>query len=73
MTRSTTAKALAKNSLLYLTLTAAVVVVVPVLAGLALGMRLFIPVLLIAGAVALAVSPGFRRCLTGGVGGKSSW
>ena len=73
MTRSKTAKLLAKNSLLYLALTLAVMAAVPVLAGLALGVRLFMPALLVAGAIGLAVSPGFRRCLTGRVEGKSSW
>ena len=73
MTRSTTVKLLAKNSLLYMALTLAVVMAVPVLAGLALGVRLFIPGLLVAATVALFVSPACRRCLTGSSGGKSSW
>jgi hypothetical protein len=73
MTRATTAKLLAKNSLLYLALGLAVVIAVPFLAGLALGVRLLVPVLLVAGTITLGVSPTFRRCLIGSRGGKSSW
>jgi glycine cleavage system H protein len=54
-------KSLAKNSLLYLGLAIAVVVAVPLLAGLAYGVRLLIPVLIVAALVAIAVSPALRR------------
>jgi glycine cleavage system H protein len=61
MIRSESAKRLVKNSLLYLGLAIAVVAVIPLLAGLAFGARLLIPVALVAVLVALAVSPRFRR------------
>ena len=61
MIHSQSAKRLVKNSLLYLGLAIAVVAAIPLLAGLALGARLLIPVALLAGLVALAVSPTVRR------------
>jgi len=46
MTRSQSVKTLAKNSLLYLGLAIVVVIAVPLLAGLAYGVRLLIPLLI---------------------------
>ena len=61
MTRSQSVKRLAKNSLLYLGLAIAVVAAVPLLAGLAYGVRLLIPLLIVAALVAIGVSPALRR------------
>ena len=61
MTRSRSVKTLAKNSLLYLGLAIAVVAAIPLLAGLAYGVRLLIPLLIIAAVVAIIVSPTLRR------------
>jgi len=61
MTRSQSVKTLAKSSLLYLGLAVAVVAAIPLLAGLAYGVRLLIPVLILAALVAIAVSPALRR------------
>jgi glycine cleavage system H protein len=61
MTRSQSMKTLAKNSLLYLGLAIAVVIAVPLLAGFAYGVRLLIPLLIVAALVAMAVSPTLRR------------
>jgi glycine cleavage system H lipoate-binding protein len=61
MTRSQSVKRLAKNSVLYLSLAVAVIVAIPVLAVLAYGVRLLVPFVLLAGLVAVAVSPAFRR------------
>jgi glycine cleavage system H protein len=61
MTRSQSVKTLAKNSLLYLGLAIAVVVAIPLLAGLAYGVRLLIPLLIVAALVAIAASPKLRR------------
>jgi glycine cleavage system H protein len=61
MTRSQSAKTLAKNSLLYVGLAIAVVAAVPLMAGLAYGVRLLIPILIVAALVAIAVSPALRR------------
>jgi len=65
MTRTDSAKKVAKNALLYLGLTAAVVVAIPLLAGLAYGVRLLIPLLILATVVALVASPAFRRWFMG--------
>jgi glycine cleavage system H protein len=65
MTRATTAKKLAKNTLLYLGLALAVIAAIPLLAGLAYGVRLLIPLLLVAAVVAVAASPSFRRWFMG--------
>ena len=72
MTRSESAKRLVKSSLLYLGLAIAVVAVIPLLAGLAFGARLLIPVALVAALVALAVSPRFRRWFVGTENDNSS-
>jgi len=61
MTRSQSVKSLAKNSALYLSLAVAVIVAIPVLAVLAYGVRLLVPFALLAGLVAVAISPAFRR------------
>ena len=61
MTRSQSLKRVAKNSLLYLGLAIAVVAAIPLLAGLAYGVRLLIPLLIVAALVAIVVSPGLRR------------
>ncbi len=61
MTRSENIKRVAKSSLLYLGLAVAVVLALPLLAGLAYTVRLLIPLLIVAALVAVAVSPGFRR------------
>ena len=61
MTRSQSVKTLAKNSLLYLGLAIAVVAAIPLLAGLAYGVRLLIPLLIVAALVAIGVSPALRR------------
>jgi glycine cleavage system H protein len=61
MTRSQSMKTVAKNSLLYLGLAIAVVIAVPLLAGLAYGVRLLIPLLIVGALVAIAVSPRLRR------------
>jgi glycine cleavage system H lipoate-binding protein len=61
MTRSQSVKTLAKNSLLYLGLAIAVVAAIPLLAGLAYGVRLLIPLLIVAALVAIAVSPALRH------------
>jgi glycine cleavage system H lipoate-binding protein len=61
MTRSQSVKRLAKNSALYLSLAVAVIVAIPVLAVLAYGVRLLVPFVFLAGLVAVAVSPAFRR------------
>ena len=61
MTRSQSMKRLAKNSALYLSLAVAVIVAIPVLAIFAYGVRLLVPLALLAGLVAVAVSPAFRR------------
>jgi glycine cleavage system H lipoate-binding protein len=63
MTRSQSVKTLAKNSLLYLGLAIAVVVAIPLLAGLAYGVRLLIPLVIVAALVAIAVSPRLRHWL----------
>lgn len=60
-----TAKKLAKNTLLYVGLAVAVVAAIPLLAGLAWGVRLLIPLLILALAVAVIVSPAFRRWFMG--------
>lgn len=60
MTRSQSIKTLAKNSLLYLGLAIAVVAAIPLLAGLAYGVRLLIPLLIVAALVAIVVSPRLR-------------
>ncbi len=61
MTRSQSVKTLAKNSLLYLGLAIAVVAAIPLLAGLAYGVRLLIPLMIVGALVAIAVSPRLRR------------
>jgi glycine cleavage system H lipoate-binding protein len=61
MIRSQNMKRLAKNSALYLSLAVAVIVAIPVLAVLAYGVRLLVPFVVLAGLVAVAVSPAFRR------------
>jgi glycine cleavage system H protein len=61
MTRTMIAKRIAKTTLLYLALAVAVVVALPILAGLAYGIRLVIPVLIIAALVAVAFSPKVRQ------------
>jgi glycine cleavage system H lipoate-binding protein len=61
MTRSQSVKTLAKNSLLYLGLAIVVVIAVPLLAGLAYGVRLLIPILIVVALVAIAVSPKLRH------------
>ena len=61
MTRSQSVKTLVKNSLLYVGLAIAVVAAIPLLAGLAYGVRLLIPVLIVGALVAIAVSPRLRR------------
>jgi glycine cleavage system H lipoate-binding protein len=61
MTRSQSVKRLAKNSALYLSLAVAVIIAIPVLAVLAYGVRLLVPFVLLAGLVAVAVSPALRR------------
>ena len=61
MTRSQSVKTLAKNSLLYVGLAIAVVAAIPLLAGLAYGVRLLIPLLIVAALVAIVVSPTLRR------------
>ena len=61
MTRSQSVKTLAKNSLLYVGLAIAVVIAVPLLAGVAYGVRLLVPLLIVGGLVVIAVSPKVRR------------
>jgi glycine cleavage system H protein len=61
MTHTETAKRIAKSALLYLALTVALVAALPLLAGLAYGVRLVIPVLIVGALVALAISPKIRR------------
>ena len=65
MTRAQIAKKLAKNTLLYAGLALAVVAAIPLLAGLAWGVRLLIPVLLLAVGVAAIASPAFRHWFMG--------
>jgi glycine cleavage system H protein len=65
MTRAQVAKKLAKNALLYVGLAVVVVAAIPLLAGLAWGVRLMIPVLLLALAFAVFISPAFRRWFMG--------
>src|ERR1035437_5870688 len=65
MTQTQTAKRLAKNSLLYLSLTLTVLATLPVLAGMALFARVLIPALAVASLGALAVSPALRTRLKG--------
>jgi glycine cleavage system H protein len=73
MTRSETAKRVAKSSLLYLGLGVAVVLAVPVLAGLAFGLRFLIPLLIVAALVGLAVSPALRRWFMGQADGSTHY
>jgi glycine cleavage system H protein len=61
MTHSESAKHIAKTALLYLGLTVALVVALPLLAGLAYGVRVLVPVLIVGALVALAVSPKIRH------------
>jgi glycine cleavage system H lipoate-binding protein len=61
MNRSQSVKRLAKDSALYISLAVAVIVAIPVLAVLAYGVRLLVPFVLLAGLLAVAVSPAFRR------------
>jgi glycine cleavage system H protein len=61
MTRSQSMKTLAKSSLIWLGLAIAVVIAVPLLAGMAYAVRLLVPVLIVAALVAVAVSPRLRR------------
>jgi glycine cleavage system H protein len=61
MSQSQLGKQVAKTSLLYVGLALALVVALPLLAGLAYAVRLLIPVLLAATLVALAFSPALRR------------
>ncbi len=61
MTRSQSAKSLVKNSLVYLGLAIAVIAAVPLMAGLAYGVRLLIPLGIVAALVAIGVSPRLRR------------
>ena len=65
MTRAQTAKNLAKNILLYVGLAVVVVAAIPLLASLAWGVRLLIPLLVLALAVAVIASPAFRRWFMG--------
>jgi glycine cleavage system H protein len=60
MNRAEIAARLAKHSLLYVGLTLAVIVAVPMLAGLAYVVRILIPLLIVGALVALAVSPALR-------------
>ena len=73
MTRTQIAKLLVKYALLYLALALALLVSVPIVASLALGARLLLPVMLIAVLGALGASPAGRGWLKAQVGGKSSW
>jgi glycine cleavage system H protein len=54
-------KQIAKTSLLYAGLALALIVALPLLAGLAYAVRFLIPVLIVGGLVALACSPAVRR------------
>jgi len=65
MTHADAAKKLAKNALLYLGLTVAMMAAIPLLACLVYCVRLLVPLLIVAAIVALAVSPTFRRWFMG--------
>jgi len=65
MTRSQSVKTMAKNSLLYVGLAIVVVAAMPLLAGLAYGVRLLIPFLIVGALVAIAVSPKLRSWFMG--------
>lgn len=56
-------KQIAKTSLLYVALALALVVALPLLAGLAYAVRFVIPVLIVGGVVTLLASPALRRWL----------
>jgi hypothetical protein len=73
MTLIQIAKLLAKYALLYLALALALLVFVPVVAGLAWAARLLLPVMLVALLGALGASPTARGWLRAQVGGKASW
>jgi hypothetical protein len=73
MTRSQTAKLLAKNSLLYLALALAGLASLPLLAGLALAARILMLPLAVAALIALCASPAARGWLRCRQGSKSSW
>jgi hypothetical protein len=73
MTRSQLAKMLARHALLYLALALAILVAVPLVAGLALASRFLLPVAFVALLLVLATSPAARGFIKAQVGGKSSW
>jgi glycine cleavage system H protein len=65
MNRAQVTKKLAKNALLYVGLAVAVLAAIPLLAGLAYGVRALIPLMLVGVAVAVVASPAFRRWFMG--------
>lgn len=61
MTRSQSIRRLTKNSALYLGLAMAVIVAIPALAALVYGIRLVIPLVIVAGLLGALASPAVRR------------
>jgi glycine cleavage system H lipoate-binding protein len=61
MTNIQSSKQIAKTSLLYAGLALALIIALPLLAGLAYALRFLIPVLIVGALIALAVSPAARR------------
>jgi glycine cleavage system H protein len=61
MSNIQSSKQIAKTSLLYVGLALALIIALPLLAGLAYAMRFLIPILIVGALIALALSPAARR------------